>query len=131
MNEVKNNVLIIGLLTLILGLGIGYFTGTNTVTKKTPATAHQMPDGSMMGGGDMQGAMDGMTMSLQGKTGDELDVAFLDEMIVHHEGAIQMSETLLAGTKRPELIKLGNDIITAQTQEIKMMKEWRSEWFGR
>jgi uncharacterized protein (DUF305 family) len=64
-----------------------------------------------------------------GKTGDTLDKAFLDEMIVHHEGAIEMATILLAGTKRPELIKLGNDIIVAQTREVQMMKEWRSQWF--
>lgn len=78
---------------------------------------------------DMHGVMGGMMMGLEGKTGDALDEAFLSEMIVHHEGAVQMAQTLLQGTKRPELIKLGNDIITAQTQEIQMMKEWRKTWF--
>jgi uncharacterized protein (DUF305 family) len=42
-----------------------------------------------------------------------------------------MSQALLNGTKRPELIKLGNDIITAQTGEIQMMKEWRKVWFNQ
>jgi uncharacterized protein (DUF305 family) len=128
--ETKNNVVVIGLLTLILGLGIGYFAGTSTATNTAPVMTHQMPDGSTMSG-DMQGAMDGMTMALQGKTGDELDKAFIDGMIVHHEGAVAMARTLLAGTKRPELIKLGNDIITAQTGEIEMMQQWRRDWFGK
>lgn len=127
--ETKNNVVVIGLLTLVLGLGIGYFAGTSTATDTAPVMTHQMPDGSTMSG-DMQGAMDGMTMALQGKTGDELDKAFIDGMIVHHEGAVAMARTLLAGTKRPELIKLGNDIITAQTGEIEMMQQWRRDWFG-
>jgi len=78
----------------------------------------------------MHGAMDGMMMGLQGKTGDALDEAFLTEMIVHHEGAVSMARTLVAGTKRPELLKLGNDIITAQTKEIEMMTQWRKAWFG-
>ncbi len=130
--ENKNNVLIIGLVTLVLGLGIGYFTGANTTVNKTPTVAtHQMPDGSMMDGNGMQGTMDGMTMGLEGKTGDALDLAFLNEMIVHHQGAIDMAQTLLKGTKRPELIKLGNDIITAQTGEIQMMKDWRKQWFNQ
>ena len=71
------------------------------------------------------------SMGLEGKTGDELDKAFLAEMIVHHEGAVQMAQTLLKGTKRPELIKLGNDIITAQTGEIQMMKQWQRDWFNQ
>lgn len=129
--ENKNNILVIGLLALVLGLGIGYFTGVNTSVNKAPTTTHQMPDGSMMNGNGMQGTMDGMSMGLEGKTGDDLDKAFLAEMIIHHEGAVQMAQTLLRGTKRPELIKLGNDIITAQTQEIQMMKEWRKVWFNQ
>ena len=51
-------------------------------------------------------------------------------MIVHHEGAVDMAEMLLQKTKRPELVKLGNDIINAQTSEIEMMKEWRQVWFN-
>ncbi len=124
--------LVIGLVALILGLGIGYFAGAGTNdTSKAPVASHQMPDGSMMKGTDMGTAMSGMMMGLEGKTGDALDEVFLDEMIVHHQGAIEMAQMLLQGTKRPELIKLGNDIITAQTGEIEMMKQWRENWFGR
>lgn len=121
--ETKNNVVVIGLLTLILGLGIGYFAGTST-------TANKMPYQGRTSGG-MHSAMGEMMIGLEGKTGDDLDEAFLDGMIVHHEGAVEMAEALLAGTKRPELIKLGNDIIAAQTQEIEMMREWRRNWFNQ
>jgi uncharacterized protein (DUF305 family) len=117
METKSNNVLVIGLLTLILGLVIGYFAG---------GSAYR-PFG-MIG---VHGAMNGMMTGLSGKTGDALDLAFLDEMIIHHEDAVEMAGTLLKGTKRPELIKLGNDIITAQTQEIQMMKEWRKSWFNQ
>ncbi len=119
----KNNVLVIGLITLILGLIIGYFVGTSRpngmmgYNTNTPTT--------------MNGAMGGMMGSLEGKTGDALEVAFLDGMIIHHEGAVEMATLLLQGTKRPELIKLGNDIITAQTQEIGMMNQWRKDWFNK
>ncbi|MES2135243.1 MAG: DUF305 domain-containing protein [Patescibacteria group bacterium] len=118
--EIKNNTLIIGLLTLILGLVIGYFVGVSR-----PVVQVQSDMSSM------HGAMNGMTMGLSGKSGDELDKAFLEEMIIHHEGAVEMAETLLKGTKRPELIKLGGDIITAQKGEIQMMKDWRSSWFAQ
>jgi len=122
MENTKNNVLVIGLLTLIVGLLIGYFVGTSRPVSQQSAV-------SMSSG--MHGAMGGMMMGLEGKTGDALDLAFLDEMIVHHQGAVEMAQTLLRGTKRPELIKLGNDIITAQTQEIQMMKDWRKAWFNQ
>ncbi|OHA85631.1 MAG: hypothetical protein A2408_01020 [Candidatus Yonathbacteria bacterium RIFOXYC1_FULL_52_10] len=78
----------------------------------------------------MGGAMDDMMSGLEGKSGAALEEAFLDEMIVHHEGAVEMARELLAGTKRPELVKMANDIISAQTNEIEMMKQWQVEWFG-
>jgi uncharacterized protein (DUF305 family) len=52
-------------------------------------------------------------------------------MIIHHEGAVEMAEILLEKTKRPELIKLANDIISAQNTEIEMMQNWNKEWFNR
>lgn len=122
MEHTKNNFATIGLLGLMLGLIIGYVGATSRPT-------HQQAPLSNPSG--MHGAMDGMTMSLEGKTGEELELAFLDEMVVHHEGAVAMAHTLLKGTKRPELIELGNNIITAQTQEIQMMKNWRMQWFGK
>ena len=121
--ETKNNVVIIGLLTLIAGLGVGYFVGAQMT--------HQMSGSSSMSGADMETVMHGMTMSLEGKSGAELEKAFLEEMVVHHEGAVEMAQTLLQGTNRPELINLGNDIITAQNEEITMMKKWQGDWFGR
>ncbi len=119
----KNNVLIIGLITLLLGLVIGYFVGTSN------------PNG-MMGYNTnaptaMHGAVSGMMESLEGKTGEALDIAFLNGMIIHHQGAVEMATVLLQSTKRPELVKLGNDIITAQTQEIGMMKQWSKDWFNQ
>ena len=105
---------------------------------------HMMPDGSMMSShgdmmrsGDMMGSGDttmntmmmNMTASMKGKTGDALDKVFLEEMIVHHQGAVDMAMELQKGTKRPELQKMAQDIITAQSKEITMMKQWLKEWF--
>jgi uncharacterized protein (DUF305 family) len=77
----------------------------------------------------MEHQMQGMMVGLEGKTGDAFDKEFLSEMIVHHEGAIEMANAVLATSKRPELIKLANDIISAQTKEITMMQEWQKNWF--
>ncbi len=117
--KLDSNSIIIALLALILGSLMGYYFGASRSTSSS-----QMPM-------NMHGAMSGMTMGLEGKTGAALEEAFLDEMIVHHQGAIEMSQALLKGTSRPELVKLANDIISAQTAEIAQMKEWRMSWFGR
>jgi uncharacterized protein (DUF305 family) len=90
-----------------------------------------MRSGDMMGSGDttMNTMMMNMTASMKGKTGDALDKVFLEEMIVHHQGAVDMAMELQKGTKRPELQKMAQDIITAQSIEITMMKQWLKEWF--
>ena len=93
---------------------------------------HMMPDGSMMSntGANMHSMMMDMTARMKGKTGDELDKVFLEDMIVHHQGAVDMAIELQKGTKRPELQKMATDIISVQTKEIEMMKKWLNEWFG-
>ena len=116
--ENKNVPLLIGV--ALLGLVLGYVIGIS----QSPYEHRSAPVS------DMHGAMGDMMTEKKKKTGDELDKAFLDEMIVHHEGAVQMAQALLVGTKRPELIEMGNNIITAQTGEIEMMKKWRASWFG-
>jgi uncharacterized protein (DUF305 family) len=57
------------------------------------------------------------------------DLAFLDDMTTHHEGAIAMAEELLAETSRPELLELASGIIEAQKSEVEQMVRWRSEWY--
>ncbi len=91
---------------------------------------HRMPDGTMMENDDhdMSSMMEDMNKALEGKTGDAFDQAFLSEMITHHEGAVAMAQKVLEVSKKPELIKLANDIITAQNKEIEMMKAWQTAW---
>jgi uncharacterized protein (DUF305 family) len=101
-------------------------------TKKGMSGMHQMPDGTMMAnnGNTMASMMHDMNASLAGKTGDAFDTAFLSEMIVHHQGAVEMAQSVLKTSKRPELITLAKNIISAQNAEIKMMQDWQGTWFN-
>lgn len=71
--------------------------------------------------------MSDMGKMLEGKTGDALNQAFLEGMIPHHQAAVDMAKYLAASNK-PELVKLGVDIITAQQKEIDQMNKWLIEW---
>jgi len=116
--------LLTGLIVFLIGAGAGY------VVWGTPQ--HAMPDGNMMHGSEhtgMQAEMDAMMKGLEGKTGDEFDKAFLSEMIMHHEGAVDMAEAALANAKHAEIKHMANAIISAQTTEIQQMKGWLSAWY--
>ncbi len=130
MENVKNVNLVYGVVGLILGLAIAGVSCWNN-HHRDMGMRHKMPDGSMMNNKkiDMHSTMGGMMAGLEGKTGDAFDKEFLSEMIVHHEGAVEMAQAVLATSKRPELLQLANDIISAQTKEIGMMQEWQKQWF--
>ena len=73
-----------------------------------------------MGMGGMLGE-DDMT-ALEDATGADFDRLFLEGMIEHHEGAIQMAQMVL-DSENPEVKALGEAIVESQTAEIEQMKQ--------
>jgi uncharacterized protein (DUF305 family) len=149
MEQTTTNKNIIGLLigALLLG-GFGGYTiaSSNQMDMdgmEMTTTTHTMPDGSVMDMSDMSGMgdmdMSEMSMAemmtvmndeLGTKTGEEFEIAFLEGMIDHHVGAVDMAELVLKNTERPELVQLANEIIEAQEGEIELMREWQQAWFN-
>lgn len=55
----------------------------------------------------------------------QIDRMRTTDMIVHHEGAVQMAEKLLTlADVRPEVQAFARDVIRAQSTEIEMMRSW-------
>lgn len=80
-----------------------------------------------MGGMDM-GGMPGMMseermQGLEEANGLAFDAMFLQMMIEHHKGAIEMSRTELTDGQNPEAKKLAQAIIDAQQAEITEMQQ--------
>ena len=57
-----------------------------------------------------------------GRAGNATDVAFVNDMVPHHEGAVEMAELAKTRAEHPELRKLADDIIAAQNREIETMQ---------
>jgi uncharacterized protein (DUF305 family) len=60
--------------------------------------------------------------ALEDATGAEFDQLYLEGMIEHHEGAIQMAQMIL-DSENPEVKALGEAIVESQTAEIEQMKQ--------
>jgi uncharacterized protein (DUF305 family) len=71
----------------------------------------------------------GMDVDLEGlAASSDFDRAFMEAMISHHQGAIDMSRAALPHLQRAELRDLARDIITTQQVEIDRMRAWLREW---
>ena len=73
-----------------------------------------------------------MMRDLGGLSGDELDEAFLIDMIPHHMVAVMMSQRLLmhGDAEHDEVDDLARDISTEQRREIALMRTWLVAWFA-
>ncbi len=132
----KNNISLIVVLILVSFLGGYWFGGSKTTDVKTnvPSGMHVMPDGSLMGDMNMMSMEDmmiSMNAQLKGKTGDEFDVAFLQEMIIHHEGAVEMAKLALTNAKMQEIKDLAEAIILTQNKEIGDMRMWLRDSYNQ
>jgi uncharacterized protein (DUF305 family) len=77
-------------------------------TSAAESSAAGMP--GMMSGDQMQ--------QLESASGAAFDKMFLELMIVHHQGAIEMAETEIADGSNPEAVALAQKIKSDQTAEI-------------
>jgi uncharacterized protein (DUF305 family) len=72
----------------------------------------------------MQGMVDDATMAkLNSLHGPEFDTLWLQAMIGHHQGAIEMANTEIAKGRSADLTAMAKSIVTAQQAEIDQMKQ--------
>ena len=81
-------------------------------------------EGEMSTGMAMPGMMsDAQMQELTDATGADFDRLFVELMIVHHQGAIEMSDTEIAEGSNPSALALAESIKTSQTAEIAEMQQ--------
>lgn len=99
----------------IIGLMLGGLIVSVAASMEKPTKTEEM-------------SMSQMTSMLADKKGDAYDEAFINSMIDHHQGAIDMASLSAENAKHEEIKQLSRDIIAAQEKEIAQMKQWRSTW---
>jgi uncharacterized protein (DUF305 family) len=82
-------------------------------------------EGSMSG---MDHSMDGMMSdedmsALENANGPEAEKLFLEQMTMHHEGAVEMAQTEVDEGRNTDAIEMANTIVQTQTEEIATMQD--------
>ena len=78
---------------------------------------------------EMPGMMSEAEMrQLMESTGTDFDLAFVEMMAAHHQGAIDMANTELLDGSLPEVTRLAQQIVDTQQNEIDQLQRWKAEW---
>ena len=99
------------------------------IASSTPSSiSTSTPKPTSMGNMDKKGNMNNMAMDL-GSADANFDLRFIDGMMPHHQGAIVMAKEAQQKSQRPEIKKLADEIVMAQTKEIAELQTWRKQWY--
>ncbi len=121
----------LALIAIAFTLGFGICYGVKA--SNSPAQEETIPVVGLTSEENMavEHSMASLADSLADKKGVDLDLAFIEAMITHHEGAVVMAEKIVTTTKRSELTEMAENIISTQRAEIETMNRWLNEWYGR
>lgn len=64
------------------------------------------------------------------ENGQYSDERFIDAMVPHHQGAIEMAQVALENAEHSEILALAEDVVAAQETEIGQLKSIKQEQFG-
>jgi uncharacterized protein (DUF305 family) len=65
--------------------------------------------------------------ALQASTGVEAERQFLELMIAHHQGAVDMADAVLARAESRVVLSLAQSIVNSQQAEIELMEGMLAE----
>ena len=98
---------------------------------ETDSSMGGMDHGSMdMGGMDMEGMSEEDMAALEAASRAEFDRMWLEMMIAHHRGAVEMARTEIAEGSNPDAVALAEGIADSQVAEIGEMETLLGELGG-
>lgn len=65
----------------------------------------------------------------RGGTKVPYDLQFIDAMVAHHQGAIDMAGPAESLALRPELKAFARKVVADQSAEVALMNGWREQWY--
>lgn len=133
----NNKILTYGLgILLISGTFVGFLAinrtqaQTQVSQQNTPIQTQQKPQGSEQ---DLHHPKESPTTTPSGMgmmSKQQAEQHFIQMMIPHHQGAMDMANLALSKAKHPEIKKLAEAIKTDQNREIGQMQAWYKQWYG-
>lgn len=129
----KKESILFGVVGLVIGVLTMMTISANAVNSQNTGLMRMMGIGTQNminqnQGMGMGSSMDQMMGSMKDKSGYDFDKAFIDAMIIHHEGAIKMAQQAGHRADHQEIRDLSKNIITSQSAEIEQMKQWKKNW---
>ncbi len=103
---------------------------TSAATNGMPKMDHAAHDDMAAHGGMNHAMGDSGLTALRAKTGKEFDIAFLSQMITHHEAAVVMAKQVLSTATKPETRAEAQKVIDNQSKEIAQMTGWLKSWYA-
>ena len=106
-------------------------TSQQTSKEETAGEGMAGMDQSGMNGDDMASEdMVAMSREMVAPNGEYSDKAFIDAMVPHHEGAVEMAQVALQRAEHAEITNLAKEIVGAQRAEIELFGEIREREYG-
>ena len=127
------------LLTLLLAVTVilaacgdagGGQQGSGSGSEQEPTEKADGMDHSQMNHGSMDIGSNGMARQMVMENGKYSDKAFIDAMVPHHQGALEMARVALKNAEHAEIKELSRNIISSQQAEIEELKAIKKEEFG-
>ena len=103
--------------------------GSSEESSESTQSMASMDHGGMT---NMMGEENSKAMAAQmvAPNGEYSDEYFIDAMVAHHQGAIDMANVALQNAEHPEILQLAQNIIATQQAEIDELKAIKQREFG-
>jgi uncharacterized protein (DUF305 family) len=100
--------------------------------RQTQGANHAKKDesGNMPGMKGTDHGSGGMASGMLMKDGKYSDERFIDAMVPHHEGAVEMARVAVKNAEHPEIERLAEHIISTQEAEIDELESIKREEYG-